>query len=115
MGTPGSSVVNEHTPSAFTTRTSTLGHPAGVERTSSPASNSLFRTLAVCVLSGAAVLGQVSPVDAQAGGPFNATCDNMGVSGTAYVPGVNCRFMSVDGYIRRYIVFVPPGGVPAGS
>jgi poly(3-hydroxybutyrate) depolymerase len=73
------------------------------------------RCLAVLVLSGAALLGQVSPARAQVGGPFGVPCDSVGVNGTPYVPGNNCRFMTVDGYIRRYIVFVPPGGVPAGS
>jgi poly(3-hydroxybutyrate) depolymerase len=75
----------------------------------------LGRCLAVLALSGAALLGQASPAQAQAGGPFGVPCDNVGGNGTPYAPGVNCRFMTVDGYIRRYIVFVPPGGVPPGS
>ena len=57
----------------------------------------------------------MSPTHAQAGRPFGVPCDNAGTSGTPYVPGVNCRRMAVDGYIRQYIVWVPFGGVPAGT
>jgi poly(3-hydroxybutyrate) depolymerase len=115
MRTPAISVVKERISDHSTIRTGTLRHAASIEGSSSPVRNRLLRTLAVFVLSGTAVLGQVSLAHAQAGGPFNATCDDVGMNGRPYVPGVNCRFMSVDGYRRRYIVFVPPGGVPAGS
>jgi len=81
--------------------------------TLSPVQSSLVRYLAIFVLS-AAVLGHVSPARAQAGGPFGVPCDNTGVNGTPYVPGVNCRRMAVDGYTRKYIVWVPPG-VAAGA
>ena len=83
--------------------------------TLSPVPSSLVRYLAVLVLSAAAVLVQMSPARAQAGGPFGVPCDSAGVNGIPYVPGVNCRLMAVDGYTRKYIVLVPPGGVPAGS
>ena len=83
--------------------------------TLSPVRSSLVRYLASLVLSAAAVLVQVSPAHAQAGGSFGVPCDSTGLAGTPYVPGVNCRRVAVDGYPRMYIVFVPPGGVPAGS
>ena len=83
--------------------------------TLSPVRSSRVRNLAILVLSAAAVLGHVSPAHAQAGGPFGVPCDSTGVNGIPYVPGVNCRLMAVDGYTRKYIVLVPPGGVPAGS
>jgi poly(3-hydroxybutyrate) depolymerase len=70
-------------------------------------------SLAILVLS-AGGFGNVSPARAQAGGPFGVPCDNTGVSGTPYAPGVNCRLMAVDGYTRQYIVWVPPG-VAAGA
>jgi len=78
-------------------------------------SHTLFRNLVALVLSGAAVLGQTSPAAAQVGNPFGVPCDSVGTSGIPYVPGVNCRVMAVDGYTRQYIVWVPVGGVPAGS
>ncbi len=83
--------------------------------TLSPVRSRLVRSLAILVLS-AAALGHESPARAQAGGPFGVPCDNTGVSGTPYVPGVNCRLMAVDGYTRKYIVWVPPqvaAGAPA--
>jgi poly(3-hydroxybutyrate) depolymerase len=83
--------------------------------TLSPVRSSRVRNLAILVLSAAAVLAHVLPAHAQAGGPFGVPCDSTGVNGIPYVPGVNCRLMVVDGYTRKYIVFVPPGGVPAGS
>ena len=69
--------------------------------TLSPVRSSLVRYLAVFVLSAAAVLVQVSPAHAQAGGPFGVPCDSTGVNGIPYVPGVNCRLMAVDGYTRE--------------
>jgi poly(3-hydroxybutyrate) depolymerase len=83
--------------------------------TPSPVRSRLVRSLAILVVS-AAGLGHASPARAQAGDPFGVPCDGRGVSGTPYVPGVNCRTMAVDGYPRRYIVWVPPGlaaGAPA--
>ena len=74
-----------------------------------------FRPLAGLVLCGAAALGQVPPAHAQAVAPFGIPCDSVGVSGIPYVPGVNCRLMVVDGYTRRYVVWVPLAGVPADS
>ena len=88
---------------------------ADVKPESYPVRNSLLRNLAVVVLSAAAVIAQSSPAHAQAAGPFGVPCNSAGVNGTPYVPGVNCRLMAVDGYTRRFIVWVPPGGVPAGA
>ena len=72
--------------------------------------------LAASVLAGAAVSGSMSPAHAaQPVPPFGILCDSVGVSGIPYVPGVNCRLMAVDGYTRRYVVWVPLSGVPANS
>ena len=68
------------------------------------------------MLVGAAALGHMSPAHANHSvAPFGIHCDSVGVSGIAYVPGVNCRLMVVDGYTRRYVVWVPLAGVPASS
>jgi len=65
---------------------------------------------------GAALLGQISLAQANHSvAPFGIHCDSVGPDGTAYVPGVNCRVMAVDGYSRRYVVWVPLAGVPANS
>ena len=56
----------------------------------------------------------MSPAHAQVP-PFGIPCDSVGVAGIPYVPGVNCRLMAVDGYTRRYVVWVPRAGVGAGS
>jgi poly(3-hydroxybutyrate) depolymerase len=77
-------------------------------KTPLPVRSSLVTYLAILVLS-AAVLGHASPARAQAGGAFGAQCDSTEVNDTPYVPGVNCRLMAVDGYTRKYIVWVPPG------
>ena len=48
--------------------------------------------------------------------PFGIHCDSVGPAGVAYVPGVNCRFLEVDQYARRYVVWVPawlPANPPA--
>src|SRR6185295_15341306 len=75
-----------------------------------------FRYLARLLLSGAAMLGHISPAHAlQPVAPFGIPCDSVGVSGIPYVPGVNCRLMEVDGYTRRYVVWVPLAGVPANA
>jgi polyhydroxybutyrate depolymerase len=34
-------------------------------------------------------------------------CDSEGVAGTAFVRGVNCRVVPIDGFPREYIVYVP--------
>lgn len=34
-------------------------------------------------------------------------CDSLGLAGTNYVRGLNCRIVSVDDYPRAYIVYVP--------
>jgi len=88
---------------------------ADLKPESLPVRTSLLRNLAAVVLSAAAVIAQSSPAHAQAAGPFGVPCNSVGVNGTPYVPGVNCRLMAVDGYTRRFIVWVPPGGVPAGA
>lgn len=38
---------------------------------------------------------------------FNIDCDSLGPAGTAFVRGINCRVVKVDGYPREYIVYVP--------
>jgi poly(3-hydroxybutyrate) depolymerase len=73
----------------------------------------MSRRLAILVVS-AAVVGQPSPARVQGGDPFGVPCDGTDTNGTPYVPGVNCRLIAVDGYIRNYIVWVPPG-LAAGS
>jgi polyhydroxybutyrate depolymerase len=76
---------------------------------------SVGRGLAFITFLAASGLGRVAPVHAQAVAPFGIPCDSVGVSGIPYVPGVNCRLMEVDGYTRRYVVWVPLAGVPANS
>jgi poly(3-hydroxybutyrate) depolymerase len=78
-----------------------------------PVRSGLVRYLAIFVLS-AAALGHAAPARAQAEDPFGVPCDSRGANGTAYVPGINCRLMAVDGYTRKYIVWVP-SGVAAGA
>jgi hypothetical protein len=113
MEMPGLSVAPKHVRGDVTSPSTTLRAADVV--TFSPIRKSLFRNVAILLLAGAAVLGETSPASAQQGGPFGVPCDSAGVAGTSYVPGVNCRFMVIDGFIRRYIVWVPLGGVPAGS
>jgi poly(3-hydroxybutyrate) depolymerase len=84
-------------------------------QTPTPVRSRLVRHLAILLLS-AAVSGHVSRAHAQGGDPFGVPCDSTGVNGIPYVPGVNCRLIAVDGYTRKYIVWVPPGlaaGAPA--
>jgi poly(3-hydroxybutyrate) depolymerase len=65
------------------------------------------------VLASVAWGGAAAPVQAQQPvPPFGIPCDSVGVTGLAYGPGVNCRLMDVDGYTRRYVVWVPLAGVP---
>jgi poly(3-hydroxybutyrate) depolymerase len=42
-------------------------------------------------------------------------CDSVGWAGTPYVRGLNCRLVLVDGYPRRYVVYVPTTGPWSGS
>lgn len=100
----------------LTFRASETRQAAIVEPPSLPVRNNLFRYIAGFMLVGAAVLGHMSPAHANHSvAPFGIHCDSVGVSGIAYVPGVNCRLMVVDGYTRRYVVWVPLAGVPASS
>ncbi len=100
----------------LTFRASEPRHAADVGPPSLPVRNNLFRYLAGPMLVGAAALGHMSPAHANHSvAPFGIHCDSVGVSGIAYVPGVNCRLMVVDGYTRRYVVWVPLAGVPASS
>ncbi|MDF0667267.1 MAG: PHB depolymerase family esterase [Nitrospira sp.] len=77
-------------------------------------STHLFRYFVGIVLMIAALFGHMSWAHANHSvAPFGIHCDSVGVAGIAYVPGVNCRLMEVDGYTRRYVVWVPLAGVPA--
>ena len=49
--------------------------------------------------------GMIAP----AGAAGDVTCDSQAEAGSAYVQGVNCRTVSIDGHPRRYIVYVPRG------
>jgi polyhydroxybutyrate depolymerase len=42
-------------------------------------------------------------------------CATQGLAGTAYVPGINCRQVEVDGALRRYVVYVPTTRPVTGS
>jgi polyhydroxybutyrate depolymerase len=42
-------------------------------------------------------------------------CVTSGPAGTAYRPGVNCRVVDVDGFPRRYIVYIPRTRPVTGS
>jgi dienelactone hydrolase len=78
--------------------------------------NTVFRSIAFLTFSAAMLSGRIA--SAQAGppvAPFGIPCDSVGVNGIAYVPGVNCRLMNVDGYTRRFVVWVPLAGVAANS
>jgi len=104
------------TSDGLTFRASETRPAAVVEPPSLPVRNYLFRYLAGLMLVGAAVLGHLSPAHANHSvPPFGIHCDNAGFNGTPYVPGVNCREMVVDGYTRRYVVWVPLAGVPANA
>jgi poly(3-hydroxybutyrate) depolymerase len=41
-------------------------------------------------------------------------CGTQGPVGLAYLPGVNCRVAQVDGYPRRFVVYVPRRRPPSG-
>jgi hypothetical protein len=68
---------------------------------------SAFRVLVAVMLAGASLFGHASPAHAAGApvAPFGVPCDSVGVSGIPYVPGVNCRFITVDGYRRHFIVY----------
>src|SRR6185295_7200337 len=77
---------------------------------------SVVRCLAFFGIVAVAAWADIAPAHAiQPVAPFGIPCDSVGVSGIPYVPGVNCRLMEVDGYTRRYVVWLPLVGVPAGS
>ncbi|MGH8523909.1 MAG: alpha/beta hydrolase family esterase, partial [Gammaproteobacteria bacterium] len=110
------SFMQKHTSDGLTFRASETQQAAVVGPPSLPVRNNLVRYLAGFLLVGAAVLGHMSPAHANhIVAPFGIHCDSVGPDGTAYVPGVNCRVMAVDGYSRRYVVWVPLAGVPANS
>src|SRR5688572_21968841 len=61
--------------------------------------------VAVLMLAVLTAIGAVAPAAAD----FGVPCDSNADAGSAYVEGVNCRLMEVDGYPREYIVYVPAG------
>jgi poly(3-hydroxybutyrate) depolymerase len=74
-----------------------------------------LRPIAYSTVLAAAVLGHVATAHAQNIPPFGIPCHSVGVSGIPYVRGINCRLMNVDGYTRRFVVWIPLAGVPANS
>jgi polyhydroxybutyrate depolymerase len=67
------------------------------------------------VLAAAAVtVALAAPAAASAQSPQDE-CATLGPAGTAYVPGVNCREVEVDGHPRRYLVYVPRRAPVTGS
>jgi dienelactone hydrolase len=113
MSTQPNSIEQEHTSAALKPCARGARRPADAGWRRSRVGTSLFRSVAGVILS-AAVFGHISPAHAQVA-PFGIPCNSVGVAGIPYVPGVNCRLIAVDGYTRRYVVWVPPGGVAAGS
>ncbi|MGH8653515.1 MAG: alpha/beta hydrolase family esterase [Gammaproteobacteria bacterium] len=108
--------MQKHTSDGLAFRASETRQAVVVNPPSLPVCNNLVGYLAGFMLVGAVVLGLVSPAHANHSvAPFGIHCDSVGVSGIAYVPGVNCRTTVVDGYTRRYVVWVPLAGVPASS
>jgi poly(3-hydroxybutyrate) depolymerase len=76
----------------------------------------IARYVSVLALLAVVGFGDVASVHAAPSvAPFGIPCDSVGVNGIPYVPGVNCRLMEVDGYTRRFVVWVPLAGVPANS
>lgn len=55
------------------------------------------------VRRGISILGKVETVVVETW----TDCDSVGPAGSPFVRGTNCRFMLVDGYPRRYVVYVP--------
>jgi poly(3-hydroxybutyrate) depolymerase len=69
--------------------------------------------LAVAVTVVAApVMAQQTPQACRVELEFPAGCASTGPAGTPYVPGANCRWVSVDGFPRQYIVYVPNTAAP---
>jgi hypothetical protein len=46
---------------------------------------------------------------------FDLTCASQGGAGTPYVPGANCRTITVDGFPRRYVAYLSTNPKFAGS
>jgi poly(3-hydroxybutyrate) depolymerase len=116
MKTQRFSLRQEHSFDAMTFRASATRPAAALEQPPVPVRNNLLGYLAGFVLTAAAALGHMSSAQANHSvAPFGIHCDSVGVAGIAYVPGVNCRLMEVDGLTRRYVVWVPLAGVPANS
>jgi predicted esterase len=113
MSTELNSIAQAHPSDATKPLTQGPGRTADAGRQPSRVGAGLLRNIAGVILSGA-VLGYGSPAQAQVA-PFGIPCNSVGVAGIPYVPGVNCRLMAVDGYTRRYVVWVPLGGVAANA
>ena len=110
------SVMQNHTVDGVMVRTSETRPAAVLEQPPIEMCHNLFRYFAGVVLIVAAAFGHMPSAHADhVVAPFGIHCDSVGVAGIAYVPGVNCRLMEVDGYTRRYVVWVPLAGVPANS
>jgi polyhydroxybutyrate depolymerase len=76
-----------------------------------------IRLTAIAALAAVAALALTAArADAAGNGPLPpGSCETHGRAGLAYAPGVNCRFVEVDGHPRRYVVYVPerlPGPAP---
>lgn len=61
-------------------------------------------------LVASAILLAAVPAAASAQAP--PQCDTAGPAGTAYLTGVNCRTLQLDGHQRRYEVYVPANARP---
>ncbi|MEO8258884.1 MAG: PHB depolymerase family esterase [Acidobacteriota bacterium] len=106
-------IEQQHTADRPESCTRRAGRPADQGRRPARVSTNVLRNITGVILSGA-VLAHSSPAQAQVA-PFGIPCNSVGVAGIPYVPGVNCRLIAVDGYTRRYVVWVPPGGVAANA
>jgi polyhydroxybutyrate depolymerase len=58
-------------------------------------------------LLAAAALTALAPAAASADQHAPSACVTSGLAGQAYRPGVNCRLIDVDGFPRRFLVYVP--------
>ena len=67
------------------------------------------KLLIAAVLAAAAPAALAAPASAAAhDNPLpQGACATQGPVGLAYLPGVNCRVVRVDGYPRRFVVYVP--------
>jgi len=115
MTTQPSSLTHEGTTDGSGDETPTTPHAADVGPPLLPVRRGALLYLAGLIVAGALALAQVPAHANHTVDPFGIHCDGVGVNGSAYVPGVNCRLMEVDGYRRRYVVWVPLGGVPANA